>query len=339
MIFHRFHITPPGLLMAAALLVFGAWSFALMVGALVASSAPSIPDQVAAVDRTRMILTVNQLVSFGNRHVLAAPESGIHTARDFLLAEFETFQQVNPDTPIAVYPHTFPFTFADQIVTGENLVLMIRGTDPEAGAVVIGAHYDTRSEDLTAADTAQPGANDNASGVAAVIEIARILAQHPHRATIYCVLFSAEEEGRFGSTAFVRDVIQAENIPLRAMINLDMIGVPVGSDGAHHNGELRVYSAPPQDSPSRDLARLIAQTAQEYVPEITVTVQETLDRPDRWGDHQSFSDAGFAAVRLVEPADDMSRTHNANDLPDYLDAGYLRRVTQIALATVLTLSD
>jgi len=128
-----------------------------------------------------------------------------------------------------------------------------------------------------------------------VIEIARLLAERPHRATIYCVLFSAEEEGRLGSLAFVRDVIQAQNVPLHAMINLDMIGVPVGPDGARYDGDLRVYSAPPDDSPSRDLARLIAETAQTYLPEMTVTVYDTLDRLDRWGDHQSFSDAGYAA--------------------------------------------
>ena len=337
---HRFQITPFGVLIAATLAIFVAWSFALMVGALAAVSAPpSIADQIEEVDSTRLILTVNQLVSFGNRHVLSAPDTGIHPARDFLLAEFTAIQQANPDAPITVYPHTFPFSFEDQIVTGENLVFVLEGTDPDAGAVLIGAHYDTRDRDPAAANTAQPGANDNASGVAAVLEMARILAERPPAATVYCVLFSAEEEGRFGSLAFVRDVIQAQHVPLRAMINLDMIGVPVGPDGVRHAGELRVYSAPPDDSPSRDLARLIAETAQTYVPAITVTVYDTLDRPDRWGDHQSFSDAGYAAARLIEPADDITRTHNANDVPDTLDLDYLRRVTQVALATMLTLSD
>ena len=298
-----------------------------------------IADEIEAVEVTRLLLTVNQLVSFGNRHVLAAPGTGIHAAYDFLLAEFEAIRLANPDNPIAVYPHTFPLTFAEQTVVGENLVLVIRGTDPDAGAVVIGAHYDTRSEDLKAADTIQPGANDNASGVAAVLEIARILALRPHRATVYCVLFSGEEEGRLGSQAFVRDVIQSPNVSLRAMINLDMIGVPVEPNGTRHDGEARVYSAPPDNSPSRELAWLVAGTAAVYVPEVTITVQATVDRFDRWGDHQSFSDAGYAAVRLIEPADDPGRTHNANDLPDHLDADYLRRMTQIALAALLMLVE
>jgi hypothetical protein len=337
---HRFQITPLGVLVVVTLIGFIAWSFALIVGALAAISAPaSISDQIDAVDSTRLLLTINELVSFGNRHVLSAPDTGIHPARDFLLSELTAIQQANPDTSITVYPHTFPFSFDDQTAVGENLVLVLAGTDPDAGAVLIGAHYDTRDTDLTVADSVQPGADDNASGVAAVLEIARILAQRPHAATVYCVLFSAEEEGRLGSLAFVRDVVQAQNVPLRAMINLDMIGVPVGPDGVRHDGDLRVYSAPPDDSPSRDLARLIATTAQTYVPDLTVTVYDTLDRPGRWGDHQSFSDAGYGAARLIEPVDDMTRTHNANDLPDYLDLDYLRHVTQVALAAVLTLGD
>jgi hypothetical protein len=299
---------------------------------------PSIADEVAAVNAARMILTINQLVSFGNRHALAAPGTGAHAARDFLLAAFQSIQYENPQTPMLVYPHAFPFTFRDQTVLGENIVLVILGSDPGAGAWVIGAHYDTRSEDVAALYTAQPGADDNASGVAAVLEIAGILARHPRRATIYCVLFTAEEQGRFGSLAFVRDVIQAQNVPLRGMINLDIIGSPIGPDGVRRDQEVRFYSALPASSPSRALAGRIAQAVPVYVPGMAIILYDSLDRVDRWGDQQSFTDAGYAAVRLIEPADDMRRIHNANDLPDYLEPDYLRRVTQIALAAVLVLS-
>ncbi len=344
-------LTPFGLLIAFTLMIFVVWSFALMVGALAAADVlsadraaprpaiPPIAEQIAAVDMTRLLLHVNQLANAGNRHALAPPNAGVHAARDGLLAEFETIRTANPTTPILVFPHAFPFTFREQSFVGENIVLLILGTDPAAGAVVIGAHYDTRSEDVSAYDTIQPGADDNGSGVAAVLEIARILAVYPHRATVYCVLFAAEEEGRFGSLAFVRDVIQAQGIPLSAMINLDMVGVSAGPNGDRLDGELRAYSAPPDNSPSRELARQIAQAAQLYVPEMTVIVHDTLDRPGRWGDHQSFSDAGYAAVRLIEPADDPARTHTARDLPDLLDLAYLHRVTQVTLAAVLVLVD
>ncbi len=309
--------------------------------ATVSPAPPAIPDQVAAIDAARLIDTVNRLASLGNRHVLSAPAqaSGIQAAGVIVFAEFLAIQQAHPARSIQVIRQPFTFPFAGQETAGENIVLVIPGSDPGAGAIVIGAHYDTISGDATAANDAQPGADDNASGVAAVIEIARVLAIHPHRATIYCVLFSAEEEGRFGSLAFVQDTILAHGVPLRAMINLDMIGVPVGPDGVRRDDELRVYSAPPDESPSRQLAALIAQAAQTYVPGMTVTVYETLDRAGRWGDHQSFSDAGYAAVRLIEPDDDPARMHNALDLPDSVDAPYLRRVTQVALAAALLLAD
>jgi hypothetical protein len=175
--------------------------------------------------------------------------------------------------------------------------------------------------------------------VAAVLEIARILAQSPHRATVICVLFSAEEQGRYGSQALVRDMVQATGLPLRAMINLDSIGIARGLDGSYLGDQLRVYSAPPSNSTSRQLAYLVDRTTQLYIPEMRVNVLEHVDRSGRWGDHQSFSDAGYAAVRLIEPADDPRRMYADSDPPDNIDPDYMRRVTQVALATILVLAE
>jgi Zn-dependent M28 family amino/carboxypeptidase len=294
----------------------------------VANALP-IPDSLARVEPDRLIVSVNQLANLTNRHALGS--SG-RTARDSLFAAFQAIQQPGME----VFLH--PFTFTDQTVTGHNVVLVFRGSDPAAGAVIVGAHYDTRSGDPAAADTVQPGADDNASGVAAVLEIARLMAGRSPRATVICVLFGAEEQGRFGSQAFVRDVIQAQGITVQAMLNLDIVGSPTGPDGQPQQ-RMRVYSAPPDDSPSRRLARQIAQIAADHVPGLAIDVRDTLDRPGRWGDHQSFSDAGYAAARLIEAADDPQRTHNADDRPDHLDAAYLRRVTQVALATALALVE
>jgi Zn-dependent M28 family amino/carboxypeptidase len=293
----------------------------------VANALP-IPDSLARVEPDRLIVSVNQLANLTNRHALGS--SG-RTARDSLFAAFQAIQQPGME----VFLH--PFTFTDQTVTGHNVVLVFRGSDPAAGAVIVGAHYDTRSGDPAAADTVQPGADDNASGVAAVLEIARLMAGRSPRATVICVLFGAEEQGRFGSQAFVRDVIQAQGITVQAMLNLDIVGSPTGPDGQPQQ-RMRVYSAPPDDSPSRRLARQIAQIAADHVPGLAIDVRDTLDRPGRWGDHQSFSDAGYPAVRLIEPWDDPDRVHNLNDTPDHVDPVYLRAVTQVVLATVLVLA-
>ena len=143
------------------------------------------------------------------------------------------------------------------------------------------------------------------------------------------MLFAAEEHGRFGSQAFVADVIEGQAVPLEAVLVLDMIGSPAAPDGTARTDRVRAYSAPPDDSPSRQLAYAVAAIAGQHVPGITVTVQDTLDRNGRWGDHQSFSDAGYAAVRLIEPFDDPARMHNANDLPEHLDPAYLLSLIHI----------
>ncbi len=295
---------------------------------------------VQQVDAARLMTTVERMVSLPNRHALAfpAPDRGVHAARHMLIGEFLAIQQAYPGRPIDVYAHEFYFTYRGQDYTGANLVMVIHGTEPTVGAVLVGAHYDTVSRDMTSFDSIQPGADDNASGVAAVLEIARLAAPSPHRGTIICVLFGAEEHGRFGSKAFVENIIQQQGVDLRAVLNLDMIGSPYDGNGGAHN-RLRLYSAPPEGSPSRRLARLVEQVTLYYVPGLEVHVHRTLDRENRWGDHQSFSDAGYAAVRLTEPHDDISRMHNQRDTIEYLDPGYMRLVTQAALATVLHLAD
>jgi hypothetical protein len=301
----------------------------------------SIPDQVALVSPERLMNTVNWLVNFGNRHVMSvpSPNTGIYAARSGLLNQFAAIWRDYPTAPIDLFTHEFQFSHRGQTVTAQNIVFVLRGTDPNAGPILVGAHYDTVGSDPTRADTFQPGADDNGSGVAAVLEIARILAQSPHRATVICVLFAAEEQGNFGSQALVRDMIQATGIPLRAMINLDGIGDPMGLDGSYLGNQLRVYSAPPSDSASRQLAYLVDRTTQLYIPEMRVDVLERVDRLGRWGDHMSFSDAGYAAIRLIEPADDPRRLYADTDPPDNLDPEYMRRVTQVALATILVLAE
>lgn len=295
---------------------------------------------VQQVDAVRLMTTVERLVSLPNRHALAmpAPDRGVHAARHILIGEFLAIQQAYPGRPIDVYAHEFYFTYGGRDYTGANLVMVIHGTEPSVGAVLVGAHYDTVSRDMTTHDNLQPGADDNGSGVAAVLEIARLVAPSPHRGTIICVLFGAEEHGRFGSKAFVENIIRQQGVDLRAMINLDMIGSPSDGNGGAHN-RLRIYSAPPDSSPSRRLARLVEQVTLYYIPGLEVHVKSTLDRENRWGDHQSFSDAGYAAVRLVEPHDNLTRMHNGHDTAEHLDPAYLRLVTQAALATVLHLAD
>ncbi|NDJ84852.1 MAG: M20/M25/M40 family metallo-hydrolase [Chloroflexi bacterium] len=303
-----------------------------------APAGQSMQGQLALVDSNRLWNTITTLVNFEDRYTLYEPSQskGIYAARDYILTELYKLQTENPNVRIDAYTHQFQFNWGGEGIYAENIVMVVNGTDPDAGIVLVGAHYDTIS-DIGA--TRQPGANDNGTGVAAVLEIARIIAQKPHRATVIFVFFSGEELGMYGSKAYVEEFIKPNNIPLRAVMNLDMIGSPTGPDGSRHDNEMRVFSSKPNSSQSRQLARLSEFAARYFVPDMKVWVQDDVDRPGRWGDHIPFTEAGFPSIRFIEQADDATRMHNLRDSTEDIDAAYLQRTTKVALATLLILAD
>lgn len=309
------------------------------------AASTSLSTTLNLIDSGRMINTINTLVGFHNRHALSIPASskGIHAAGDYLTAQFYQIKNDHPDMRIDISQHSFEFEFGGQFHTGTNIMLVINGTDVDAGVVLVGAHYDTINRTNSMNVTVQqPSADDNGSGVAAVLEMARIMAQRPHRATIIFILFSSEELGRKGSIAFLNEYIRAWNIPLRAMINLDTIGSPIGPDGKRHDNEMRIFSAPPNTSTSRQLARQSEFVARYFVPGFRVNVQDSIDRDGRWGDHMTFSGedgSGYAAIRMIEQADDYNRMDTNQDTIDRIDPLYLSRVTQVTLATLIVLAD
>ncbi|MCI0713283.1 MAG: M20/M25/M40 family metallo-hydrolase [Chloroflexi bacterium] len=301
-------------------------------------SSPNITVVLNQVDSQRMISDIQALVGFGNRYSLYEPAAneGIFAAQQWITSQLEAIQATYPNTLIQVWSQSFPIVNGSQIVQNNNIVMVINGTDAQAGVVALGAHYDTIS---VTNNPFQPGANDNGSGVAAALEIARIMAQRPHRATLVFVFFAGEELQRNGSLSFARDYIHSTRIPLVATINLDMIGNPTGLNGNRYDYQMRAYSAPENDSESRALARLTEMVARGYVPNMVVNVMDSLDRQGRWGDHQSFSDLGYPAIRLIEQEDNLSLVHNPNDTLTNIDSNYLRRTTQVTLATLQVLAD
>jgi hypothetical protein len=214
------------------------------------------------------------------------------------------------------------------------VIAALPGSDPQAGMVVIGAHYDSRTADLTDSTSPAPGANDNATGVAALLEIARLLADETPRASVVLIAFSAEEVGRLGSIHHV-EAAQARGDDVRAMLALDIVGDAAGPAG---EGAIRVFSADPPDSPSRQLAHTVELIGERYVPGLDVQVQSAPDRPYRYSDHLSFSEAGIPAARLIEPLEDPSRQHSPLDTPEFVSASYLRRATQLTLAALASLA-
>lgn len=310
-------------------------------------SSPTLSSQINAVDQNRLMNTVITMINFGNRHTFSVnnltPTRGIGAARDWIMAELYKIQGESPlpADRIQVDLQEYSFPYAGESHIAQNPALIINGNEANAGIIIIGAHYDTINDaNPVDPNLAQPGANDNASGVAAMLEMARIMSQTPHRATIIFVFFSGEELGRYGSQAYLQDYIQQWNLQnaVRVMINLDTIGSPTHPSGTYAN-EMRVFSAGPTTSTSRQMARLAEFGARYFLTDIRVNVENQLDRPNRWGDHQTFSDAGIPAIRLIEQADEYNKFHNVADNLDEIDAAYLRRTTQVALTTALMLAD
>jgi hypothetical protein len=167
------------------------------------------------------------------------------------------------------------------------------------------------------------------------------MSQRRHRATIMFVAFSAEEIDRIGSEAFVEDYLRAEgsSFDVTAMLNMDIIGSSTGTDGGVNDKEVRLYSAEPNESRSRQLARALNLIGVRLYPEMKIIVQDTVDREGRYSDHISFSDAGYPAVRFIESLEDFSRQHSDRDTIDDIQAGYLVNATKTILACVTALAD
>lgn len=304
------------------------------------------------VSDTNMMNHVNALVNVGTRHVNSGytdPNRGIGAAYNYILGQFQAISRESNGN-MAVWTDYFQLTAYGRHSTARNIVAVIGDTDLEGGTIIIGAHYDSRCDKADDYLCDAPGANDNASGVAALIELARILSQRPHRARIMLVAFSAEEvwadngHGELrgnGSTAFVRDFVVRNHIAVKAMINLDMIGSSTGADGVNHDTEIRLFSAGPENSVSRQLAYAINDIAAEYVPDMHILMQDAQngDRDGRYGDHLAFSDAGYPAVRFIEVSEQRAHQHNGHDTMDDVQPEYLRRVTRCLLAIVTVMAD
>lgn len=291
------------------------------------------------VESDRLFLHVDALQRLYTRHVNSPdqPDRGIAAAYRYVRAQFEEIQKASGGS-FSIFDHPFTLDWAGVTTVQYNVVGIIQGKEVGGGIVLVGAHYDSIGMDPEDPSYNAPGANDDASGMAALIELARILATRPHRATIMLVAFSAEEVGRKGSAAFVQ-YLQDRQIPVDYMLNLDIIGSGDGPNGEIRDGEIRAFSAGPNESASRQLARALELVNFQYVPSMRVTVEDQVDRTGRYGDHMSFSEAGVPAVRLIEAIEERQRHHTPQDTTEDIDATYLVRATQTALASVTALAD
>jgi len=319
---------------------------------------------VRAVDAKNVERTVRTLVSFGTRSTLSVqddPKRGIGAARDWIKSELDKIAATSGGRmtvelqSFTQEPGKFPRIAKPTVLT--NVVATLRGTQAPDRVYVVSGHYDSMCGSPTDGDCDAPGANDDASGVAAVLEAARVMAPHPLEATVVFMAVAGEEQGLVGSTYFAEQAKQ-KSVNIEGMFTNDIVGsskenrVRVFSEGVPSSetpeqATVRRSIGGENDSASRQLARFIAETAKKRVPNFQVWLINRRDRYLRGGDHIPFVERGFPAVRFTEPNETYAHQHQNvriendtqyGDLPQFLDYPFLADVTRVNVAALASLA-
>jgi Zn-dependent M28 family amino/carboxypeptidase len=302
----------------------------LMAGTAAAGEQLMLREIAVAPDPAQLHATIQSLVGFGTRHTLsdtASPKRGIGAARRWAQNRFVEIGRGCGGCLTIVMP--------SQTVTGErvpkpaeivDVVAIQRGTTDPERVIVITGHIDSRVSDPMNAIADAPGADDDASGVAVVIEAARILSRYKFPATLVYGVLSGEEQGLYGGKVLA-DYAKAQGWRVEADLNNDIVGAIRGQNGVIDNTRLRLFSEGTRevetaeqakqrrfeggenDSASRNVARYAKAVAERYMPNWTVALVYRLDRFGRGGDHSAFNALGFPAVRFTENAEDYRHQH------------------------------
>jgi hypothetical protein len=350
----RLHRTVPLLLASLALLP----QVARGQSTLRLDADPRLERLVSAVSETRLSELVKSLAAFGTRNTLSNTTSqtrGIGAARQWI---FDELRRSSPRLQVSFDTHKVA---KDGRITRDvelrNVLAVLPGKS--ARRIYLTAHYDTvniggtgqigantrtGSQPTTDAqlradqdyDVDAPGANDNGSGTALTIELARVLATSGMEfdATIVFALWAGEEQGLVGSRAHVQQ-LATDPVIVEANINNDIVGNSRGGNGVVDSESVRLYSEGPEDSPSRSLARYISRVAALYVPSHRIRLMARPDRFSRGSDHTAFNDGGYPAVAFREANENFAKQHSALDTIDGVDVAYLAqnaRVNVVSLA-------
>jgi acetylornithine deacetylase/succinyl-diaminopimelate desuccinylase-like protein len=353
------------MILARAILIL----LTLVSSASVALAASTPPQAIAQDVREQSLRAiVERLVSFGTRHTLSSqtdPKRGIGASLRWTEQEFRRYSRACRGCLTIATP--------SDVVTGRrvptptkvtNVLAIQRGTTEPNRVVIITGHIDSRVTDVMNATADSPGANDDGSGTAAVIEAARVLSRHKFPATIVYAVLSGEEQGLLGGKVLA-DYAKAQGWDVIANLNNDIIGNSCGSDGHCDAAHVRVFSEGPRwqgrealgaaqrsrggenDSPSRNLSRYLDSLADDLSLGLSVRQIWRNDRFGRGGDHTELLNAGFPAVRLTVAVENYNYQHQDlrvengieyGDTVDKMDFPYLRKVTQLNVAALAALA-
>jgi hypothetical protein len=335
---------------------------------------PQITAALMQVSAQRIQANIQKLVSFQTRLTLSAqdPDSikaghGIGAAREWIKEEFERYSrdcggclEVKTDSfteaPVARIPKPTVIT---------NVYAVLKGTDPESSRriVLVTGHYDSRNSDTFDVSGIAPGANDDASGTSVSLECARVLSKLKFPATIVFLTVAGEEQGLNGSAHFAK-FAKEQGWNIEAVFNNDIVGG--NRDPQQDSGVVRVFSegvpiaatdaevrmirnlGGESDSASRQVARYVAEVSRTYQTAVKPSLEFRLDRYLRGGDHISFNEQGYAAVRFTEYREDYHRQHQNvrtengieyGDVPKWVNFDYVANVARINAATLASLAS
>jgi hypothetical protein len=331
---------------------------------------PQVDSIVAGISAQRIEANVRKLVSFKTRHTMSETESdaiGIGAARRWIKSELERCGagklQVAFDSHVA--PVSARVSRPTEVV---NVVATLPGTQAQSKdrVYVVSGHYDSRNGDIMDAKGDAPGANDDASGTAAVMELACVMAKHKFDATLVFMAVAGEEQGLLGARHYAEQA-KEKGVNIAGMFTNDIIGSSHDENGNSNGKSVRLFAeglplekeasettrmlvstGGENDSLSRQLARHVKEQGERYVPGFKVNVIQRRDRYLRGGDHMPFLENGYAALRFTEPAEDFShqhqnlRTENGKvygDLPEFDDFEYIAQVARVNAAALATLAN
>lgn len=333
---------------------------------------PIIEKMVSEVSKDSLESYIRKLVSFGTRNTLSTqtdPKRGIGAARNWVLSRFHEFAG-NSNGRLTAFIDTVTLQKdgrrVDTTIVLGNVVATLKGTDPTDDRIfLISGHLDNMRTNVMDRTGDAPGANDDGSGVAAVMECARIMSQRSFPATIIFVAVSGEEQGLLGAN-FMAEKARKQNWNIEAVLNNDIMGSNNSSEtNIIGNTQIRVFSEAfsiqdtgraalnirnlglENDGKARQLARYVKETGERYVDNLEVVMIYRNDRFLRGGDHTPYVNRGYAAVRITEMNENFYHQHQDvrkengiqyGDLPEFMDFEYLRKNTAMNLSNLANLA-
>jgi Zn-dependent M28 family amino/carboxypeptidase len=324
-------------------------------GAQAAPPDPTIQKMVAEISPARIAANVHTLAGFETRGNYSDPNQktrGIGAARRWIFAQFHGYSQ----------RLVVSYDVEKKGVTDiASVIAVLPGTTQPEKRIIVGAHYDSinlRASGDKAAEAPAPGADDDASGTATVLELARVMSRYQFRKTIVFIAFAGEEIGLVGSTHYASRA-KANHEQIEAVFNNDIVGADVVGEASSHTGialndiggadddtggsgetgnRLRIYSPEPADSPSRRLALYTKDAALRYVPALQIELIFRGDRYGRAGDQLPFQQNGFAAVRFTSASENLVSQHTTGDTPDRVSSSFAANVARVNGAAIASLA-